>query len=357
MFNYEQIRQINIENLKRQDLAMQLRFDQVNDSIKFLISTFLAFENKDINELSQNTKTFLANLYSSLKQKIDEISSFQHSPEESLNLAEERKNKIINELQQLEIQINSELLPIQNNISISDKNIEQKINDLKKKSEEIDNLQKNNNERMQQGVQKLDQLFQEKQNLFENQEQKIERIKKEAVEKTNELERKAQAYVANKTAKEYADIFSKQAKKNRNIALISLGGFIISTTALIILAVIFFKPLLEILLIPENNIKIEYLITNIVFRLTILSVAFIFIKESLKNYNVNMHLWNLNNQRKNALESFDSFIATVDEKTQNYLIEEIARTIYSVNKIGYLSEDYRAPSTNQVIELLKTFKS
>lgn len=67
--------------------------------------------------------------------------------------------------------------------------------------------------------------------------------------------------------------------------------------------------------------------------------------------------YHLNMQRHNALLSFDTFIGTPNSKdTRDYLIEEIARTIYSVHKIGYLSEDRKSMDISQVTELLKTLK-
>jgi len=71
-----------------------------------------------------------------------------------------------------------------------------------------------------------------------------------------------------------------------------------------------------------------------------------------------MHLYNLNKHRHNALMSFDTFISIPSSKeTRDFLIKEITKTIYSVNKIGYLDEDRKTMNIPQVAELFKTIKS
>jgi hypothetical protein len=84
----------------------------------------------------------------------------------------------------------------------------------------------------------------------------------------------------------------------------------------------------------------------------------IVLKESLKNYNVNMHLYNLNLHRQHSLESFDMLVAnTTDEATRDLIIKELAQTIYANQEDGYLpSLGKKVISVSQVTELIKALR-
>lgn len=350
MLNFEELKKINIKDLERNELDNTLEFTNINDILNAIKDKLLFFENKTVNLLTQNTKNEISNLSNSFLDLCKRIKEFKQEQNESLELASKRKDNIINEANNLEKNFIRFVLPVVNNIILSDKETEKTLNNLSQKAEEI-------NETLSQSLEKFNQSLQKNEQKYNQSLKAKETTFQNSIGEAQRIVQEAKTFSTKKIAEKYGKTFGEQAGVNKKIAIGSLVLLIVFILALVIMAIKFFKPLLDVLLESENNIEFKYVITNIVFRLTLLSIVFIAVKESLKNFNVNMHLYNLNKHRQNSLESFEAFTNTPETReTRDFIIKEIAKTIYSVNKIGYLSEDKKAIDISQAIDLIKSVK-
>ncbi len=357
MLDYDKLEQLNTETLKRENLGNNLNFNQVNDVILKIKNRLLFFKDKPVEALTIGDKGKIGSLGGSFISLCEQIIAFQHNGNEDLATAIARRDAIINQFAELEKQFNITVLPLMHEIMLFDEETQNKLSNLNKTVEEISKKNEENNKIFNENINTHNQQLGQMKKEFGNQLKEVGRIKQNAIQEVDDIKRKAQDFSTEAVVEKYGTIFDEQAKTNKKIAYISLGFLIFFGLFLIWLANYLFKPLIDMLLEPDNNISYGFLATSLIFRLTILSVLFIAIKESLKNFNVNMHLYNLNKHRQNALKSFDTFkgIPNSDE-TRDCLIKEIARTIYSVNKIGYLSESKKTADTSQIIDLIKSIK-
>ncbi len=363
MFDFNKLEQLNTEQLKRSNLGDNLNFNKVNDLIikiksrlLFLGNNFnnVALANEDRNDIFLFGNNFI--------NFCNEIIEFRHNDGEALLTATDKRDKIIDKFIELKKQFNITILPLIHEAMLFDEETQKKLDNLKQTVVEINKKNEENNNIFNQNINLHYQRLAEMENKFKD---KIGQVENRAEIEANNIKREAdnvkkilKDFSTEELVGKYGEVFDKQAKTNKYIAVGSLLALIIFGSLLVEYAEKYFMPLINMTLKPDNNISYGFLITNLIFRLTILSVLFIAIKESIKNFNVNMHLYNLNKHRQNALKSFNVFkgMPNTDE-TRDYLIKEIATTIYSVNKIGYLSESKKTTDVSQIIDLIKALKT
>ena len=350
MINFDLIRQINIEGLKRNDLGNSLNFVAINDTLKSIYDFFLFFQNKPFN-LTKNINDAILGYSTAFVALCNRIQAFEHPGSQTLQAITQQHEKLIGEIKAFEKQFIPFILPIINNLEIHDET------KLKKGEEIISRLTSYE----AQWENKLKNLESQSQERIKNLDNSIQQSISSAginINKSNELLEKTENFSLGKLVEKYGGIFENQAKIHKKIAIVSFVVFIISTTILIIVVSRLFLPLIEqVKDINYINAGLEYLIAALIFRLTLIAIFSVVVFESLKNYNVNMHLYNMNKHRQNSLLSFDTFISnTHDSVTRNSLIGEIAKTIYSQGQTGYLPEDKKGLSLSKVIELFKAMK-
>lgn len=354
MSNQDDLKSLDIESLRRKDLGRDLQFDDIIDVVDKIKKGLLYFNDDIRNKLVSNDKREIDELTKQYLHVCTLIKTFKQITNENLSQSLVRKEYISSKLRELNKKYNQDIAPL--------------IVSLEFDKEEISKIPQVIEKTLQEQINKMDEATKntyKKQKDYEDIfnakiqqcEETIKGIDSKARSVINEIEdikQKARDFSTDAVVKKYGSIFKNQSEVNKKIAIISLGFLVISVASLILLTDFLFSPLMNILLMPNNNISSSYLITSLIYRLTILSVLFIAIKESLKNFNVNMHLYNLNKHRQNALESFDVFKGMpIRSDTKDYLIKEIANTIYSVNRIGYLSDTKKTSDFSQLVELLK----
>lgn len=153
----------------------------------------------------------------------------------------------------------------------------------------------------------------------------------------------------------YNDVFAEQVKEHKKGAkqwLIATGltGAILSTFLIVFL----FKYLR---FGPELNI---YQTLHILLYKTLaLSVLYLSLHQCIKNYRAHRHLYILNKHRDNALRTFEAFInaSSKDKDIKDTLLTIAARSIYSVNKTGYLTKDDQSIYNFNLSEIIKQVSS
>lgn len=358
MLDFNKLEQLNTEQLKRNNLGDNLNFNQVNSLIIKIKDKLLFFKNnnysniltsEDINEIYVFGDNFI-NL-------CNEVIGFQHNSGEALSAAINRRNSIITKFVNLKKQFNIAVLPLVHEAMLFDEETQKRLDNFNQTVAGVNKRYEENNNIFNQNINSYNQRLVGMENEFKVKVEQVEKIKQLAETEANSVRMALKDFSTEKLVGEYGEIFEKQAEINKKIAGISLFVLLVFGIVLIWYAQTYFTPLIELVLKFNNGINYGYLATNLIFRLTILSLFFIAIKESIKNFNVNMHLYNLNKHRQNALKSFNVFKGLpYDSETRDCLIKEIATTIYSVNKIGYLSENQKAIDFSQIIDLIKALK-
>jgi hypothetical protein len=336
---FQQLDQLNLGDLKRDDLGAALNFSSVYDRITLLKSEYIL-----LNKLNINTGDYLERkieeCISSFLLVCSDIKSFNYKSEsESLASASGRRSELIIDLEKVEEKYLKYIKPyltegqVKNNLFQEE--IKLKLNNLENK---IISTSQESNDSFKQKINEINGHLDRMKHLEGDAQNLILKVK-------NEL--------GNKATGKYLEVFSRQANINKWLAVASLFLFIISIFFFFALSDTFFKEFVENF--RSQDFRSAYIISFTFFKLILLSAYFLFVKESLKSFNVNMHLYNLNKHRENALETFNSFIETPgSEKTRDYVIEEIVGTIYSQGKTGYLSEDKKSIDTNQLLEIIKS---
>ncbi len=347
MFDYQQLKIIEVKNLGRQDLGSSLQFDEILPNLEKIKAYLSFFEGRE-NALTNIEKEPIINIYSGFVESVKLIQDFAVSSSESHEQTQERRMAILKKISALHKESNEKALPLITHLKFDDTKIQETITGAQNKLAQIDN-------QFITKIQNFDNNVQTKISEFDTQIQKA----RETLSEAQQIKAKAENFSVEKLVEKYGTIFSTQAEKNRNIAIASLFAFAVSIIVLISLTFYWFNPLIQKLTSVDNiKITLEYILTNLIFRLTLLGMASMFVKESLKNFNVNMHLYNLNRHRQNALLSFETLISNIKDshETRDAIIKEIARTIYANQDDGYLRTDRKAINPTQIIELIKILK-
>lgn len=128
--------------------------------------------------------------------------------------------------------------------------------------------------------------------------------------------------------------FGDQADTHSNSARIWLVVSVISIIGVGILIWLLFKDSL-----PESS-DIGAIARYSILRLTLLSLAYIIVSQSIKNYRVNQHLTVLNRHRHLSLSVYPNMVAaTTDPNHSNIILGSAAEAIFRPVTSGYLGKD------------------
>ncbi|MGJ3235169.1 hypothetical protein [Marivirga sp.] len=213
---------------------------------------------------------------------------------------------------------------------------------------------------------------------IQNERQEVAKIKKDLQKSKLDFDETIKLLrnkAGEKTANDYAEIFENQSTRHSNFSIsnqfpyIRLGAAqiwlffgIISVFILVFVVYLLSNeklPTTEIITLKGVNgeyQQVQYLISNIVSRILVISICVFLIGFSFKQHSVNRHLFTINKHRQNALESYQLFIKSIDpddRQVRHQLIIEVAKAIYEQNQTGYISDKSNSPSSNGIIELTK----
>jgi hypothetical protein len=93
----------------------------------------------------------------------------------------------------------------------------------------------------------------------------------------------------------------------------------------------------------------------LVSKIVVISFILFLIPFCFRQYAINKNLQVINEQRKNAIDSYELFAASAgsDNVAKNVLLTQLARSIYQMTHTGFLSNKQSDPSNNQLFELTR----
>ena len=168
----------------------------------------------------------------------------------------------------------------------------------------------------------------------------IEKIKGEA-EKSKENIDLAIKEVRDALGKEGALIsakdFEDQAKEHKELAKNWFRGAIVSIVLTAVLVVVLFSGLLPSLNLKNVGDDYPRIIQVTIFKIILLSIAYLIVHQALKNYKVNQHLYVLNKHRQLTLEVYPLMAkATNDQEQSNAIVAQASKAIFDPGTTGYL---------------------
>jgi hypothetical protein len=186
----------------------------------------------------------------------------------------------------------------------------------------------------------------------------------ETVKRFDRITEKLEKESTKKVLSNYASIFAGQEKSHKNASKNWLITSVISS--IVFLFLFTFSIIWEWF---PNKISLKdtrngQTYTNEVFNLpllvskiVIISFILFLISFCFRQYSINKNLQVINEQRKNAIESYDLFGASVgrDSAMKNVLLMQLAKSIYQMTQTGFLSGKQPDMSNSQLLELTRVF--
>lgn len=193
-----------------------------------------------------------------------------------------------------------------------------------------------------------------------------EKIKQldEKLKKTEKLLESSQVTATKREVSEYGNFFGKEAGANKENAKNNFWFMIVSIviTALVAVFILwginFVSADKGILLDLLNTINSQ----NILLKFVVISLGAFLIAHFSKVHAAEKHLYNINTQKQNALEShnklLNSVIATESEnekEIRNAILLELTRAIFDAKDTGYLKGySQNSTPTNSIVEISRT---
>ena len=195
--------------------------------------------------------------------------------------------------------------------------------------------------------------------------EKLQKLGEEAQQKEekrhenfDQLYIQLQNQLTEKPISRYKEVFDNQARKHKKMTWVWLG----ITVGLTLVSGGIFWWLLKDLL-PTDN-ALSAILPNLLAKGFFLSLIYLLLNRSIKNYTAEKHLEVINTHRQNALETVDPFITAVGEDlgTRNEMLLAATKTIFDANQSGYLStktgiSDSASPVQQIIKEVIPTKSS
>ena len=158
--------------------------------------------------------------------------------------------------------------------------------------------------------------------------------------------------LAKESVSEYGEIFKEQANKHKWAAY----GWFGSTVLLIIGFCWIFYWLFNVLLRLEGTGWVG-VFQNVFTKGFFLSLVYLLLNRSIKNYNAQKHLEVINRHRQNALDTFERFVSSAArQETKEEVLLAATNAIFDANQSGYLSAKMRGnESASPILQVIKAF--
>ena len=187
--------------------------------------------------------------------------------------------------------------------------------------------------------------------------EKLQKLGEEAQQKEekrhenfDQLYIQLQNQLTEKPISRYKEVFDNQARKHKKMAWVWLG----ITVGLTLVSGGIFWGLLKDLL-PTDN-ALSAILPNLLAKGFFLSLIYLLLNRSIKNYTAEKHLEVINTHRQNALETFDAFAdaAAGNRDTRDQVLLAATKAIFDTNQSGYLStKTGNADSASPVQQIIK----
>ena len=116
-------------------------------------------------------------------------------------------------------------------------------------------------------------------------------------------------------------------------------------------------------LLPTDN-ALSAILPNLLAKGFFLSLIYLLLNRSIKNYTAEKHLEVINTHRQNALETFDPFVTAAEgnRETRDQVLLAATKAIFDANQSGYLSvktssSDNTSPAQQIIKEVIPTKSS
>ena len=323
--------EIDIEKLKRPNLSGSgLSFESVHPNLLVVYEMFcviLTLSREKLinlpNEHVGNVRSYLPQLYE-IAQKIDDFDISGENPTEMhadllkevsdfCNAAKNSLSQTITYLKFTQI----DQLEGQINVTIDDA--------MKTFNVEVERAKKNNED--------------------------AEVKETERQEKFEQLERDVEDLIRKKSISSYEKIFADQTEEHRKGA-----KFWLSITSLLAVgfSLIFWWFIKD--LAPAGS-QLPAILQNLVAKGFFLSLIYLFLNRSIKNYTAEKHLQTVNRHRQNALATFEEFekAAGKNQETRDAVLLACTDAIFDANQSGYLSTKTGRSESAAPIQMVKGF--
>jgi len=304
------LRAVNLKELERaEELGRDYSFKQAVEFLKKILDDLIqVIENAELLRISANTEQRITNLANNVNENVKKIREFVLRGNEANAPDQHRQiNETVSKLYQEDLDFLPPLI--------------ERVNILKLNPSEVEN-----------------QVAQALQSIKD-----IEKIKSEA-QKTKENIDFAVKEVRDALGKEGALIsatdFENQAEEHKGLAKWWFRASVVSIVITVVLILTLFSgrfPSLNLTKVGNDYPRIAQVT---VFKLVLLSIAYLLVYQSLKNYKINQHLYVLNKHRQLTLSVYPLMAkATNDQEQSNIIVAQAAKAIFDPGTTGYLDGD------------------
>ena len=310
---------VNLENLKRSDLSVRkLDFESVYPDLEVtykMLYEILAAPRTALISLSSKDVQQLKNHILQSHEMIKKIVDFGVG-ERDENIRDQH-NSLLKEIRQFCERVKSTLL--QAAAYLSSKTVEQLEDRL---NAALTNVEERLNTTISTETEKLQKLGEEAEEKEQERQESFDQLK---VQLENQL--------TEKPISKYKTTFNDQAKKHGKTAWVWLW----TTVGLTLVSAGIFWWLLKDLVPAANDLPA--VLPNLLAKGFFLSLIYLLLNRSIKNYTAEKHLEVINIHRQNALETVDPFLDATKEnrETRDQILLAATKTIYDANQSGYLS--------------------
>ena len=167
----------------------------------------------------------------------------------------------------------------------------------------------------------------------------------------NQLRDQMQDLLARESVSEYGTIFKEQANEHKGAA----RGWLISTVVLSIGFGGVFVWLFNVLRL--GGTEWVGVLQNMFTKGFLLSLIYLLLNRSIKNYTAQKHLEVINRHRQNALDTFERFVSSAArQETKEEVLLAATNAIFDANQSGYLSAKMRGnENVSPILQVIKAF--
>ena len=176
-----------------------------------------------------------------------------------------------------------------------------------------------------------------------------DRLQKQS-DQVEQLKNQMENLLAEESVSKHEKIFEEQANKHKQVAF----WWLLSTVGLIIGFGFIFYWLFNALKL--GGTELVGVLQNIFTKGFFLSLVYLVLNRSIKNYTAEKHLEVVNRHRQNALRTFNAFVSSTGEnqETRDAVLLAATNAIFDANQSGYLSTKIRgSESASSIPQVIK----
>ena len=331
--------QSGLDSLKRTDLSgRKLSFEIVHPDLVAvceMLQEILTAPRESFIGFSKDNVQQIKNYLQQLLATFQEIQSFGvQNSNEAQNLNEEHK-RILQNIVRFCHNVKRELGPTVSYLN----------------SQRAKQLETQVNATIDDAVNKAAEKFNTETNRLQKHSDQAEQNETKRQEDFNQLKGQLEDTLAEGSVSKYEKIFEGQANKHQQASF----WWLLSTVGLIIVFGGVFYWLFNALKL--GGAEWVGVLQNIFTKGFLLSLIYLVLNRSIKNYTAEKHLEVVNRHRQNALRTFQAFHSAAGEnqETQDAVLLAATNAIFDANQSGYLSTKIRgSESANPIPQVIKT---